>query len=544
MATSSYQPSTVGEFIVEAFRKELCGVWSLVEPERLHYGVLLDVTEQVAPSLCADVVEIARGWMPGLNVHGGTLLPDLNHFPSHIEDLDPLPLQLRQLLMESMDVYFTNMDLSEVYSLHPDLKTEFLTRTFSLHKQGVFSFCAQVMCMLEHIWQMRPTTDVVVGESGALEPISSRRPPTPMGPEGSVSRTLMAKHELVNQLQQAIRKIFFLEREVTVRARSEKEKISSEKEEKARCEKRLMDLNEKLKEQLRVRTEELKAAETKLMDVQRGIAHNKAMLSEKAKKIAVLEGQRENSSIKQEDLVQREKEYGKRLLQLAAEEDEALFRDSQRIKRLSHYIAAGTTVRGPTQGDVVTTRIPATVQKVQQEFEEFFSTREKQFEAVLKQYESDMDEKKAHLAALRDELIRTETTQECTRKGLLKETRNCRSVEVQAQLFSESMGAGVGPNSPSSVSSRPVPPTTARNKGARQRTGMPPSSRRLPRAPDPVLQRDTAKDKEKEAPSPEAARPATSEGPEEALSPVPPAPPTETKEPAPVAAPVAQQAAT
>merc|ERR1712139_102566 len=128
------------------------------------------------------------------------------------------------------------------------------------------------------------------------------------------------------------------ERELLVRSRAEKEKVSYEKAERAKAEARLMEINSQLEDRLRARTEELRKAGQKLIEAQRGMDHAKFLLEDKNKQIAKFEYKEQQRLKEEEQQNEREKEYGKRLLRLAIQEDAMKQREKYRLEKLQAYI--------------------------------------------------------------------------------------------------------------------------------------------------------------------------------------------------------------
>jgi hypothetical protein len=100
-------------------------------------------------------------------------------------------------------------------------------------------------------------------------------------------------------------------------------------------EKRLLGVNQALEERLRRRFEDFKEANERAYKLQHRVTHLEWLLEEKDRVAEELKQDNARLGRKQSDLLIRERDYGKRVLQLYVKETASIRRESQRVERLA-----------------------------------------------------------------------------------------------------------------------------------------------------------------------------------------------------------------
>jgi len=382
--------STFGEFICVAIRKELLQIWLREDPSSFDVEVVTAVSDAACAHVSADLIELVKGWLPSLVLEVQSPLVDLGngdggvaHSPAYAAELTMLTSSL-QLFFESAN-FFEPLQVGEqLGDLAPRVPPWFMD--FQLPTPSTFCLAAEIAPVL-----MRAQRS----SSGEDQAESAE----PEAPPGSQQETI------TRQLQQCRKRIFSLERELVVQSRTEKEKVTFEKAERAKSETRLMDINSQLEERLKARTEELRKAGQKLIEAQRGMDHAKFLLEDKNRQIAKFEYKEQQRLKHEEQQNEREREYGKRLLRLAIQEDVMKQREKYRLEKLQGFIKGEEQVEdlADSGADV---NMRSALDKMEDEFEVTFKQRQEKFDAALKDYERKVEEKKAQYDVLSKDVLK------------------------------------------------------------------------------------------------------------------------------------------
>lgn len=482
------QSNTVGELLVEVLGKELCHIWLRKDPGTFDLEVLHAVMARVGPSLASDMVELIQRWVPGLgSLECRTLLPDLRKFPPEIEDCPKLELAQRKLIAESLEVLLTGMQWSfaaddrewrhflQQYHETVAKSSSSVTTTskeqeilgkkaprflagglMSFPAESVAAVCGAVTLAVEHVLMFRPqvkaaaagTLEALVrgGDGGALA--LGRGEDDAAGAvkeQLAMDKALRSKEGLISELQRARRRMFEMERELVAKEHKKAEQVAWERGERERETSQLMQLNSILEDRLRKRTEEVKEQKRLVEDGKRRVEHVNSLLLEKHRKIEVLEHALGTSSRMTEDVLEREREYGRRMLRLRLAEDQSMQSQKLRIEKLQRLIRTEQSGGSPlgdeiplslTEGEShIAAQAKETLEKVEAEFDSFFEQRQEKFREALETYERRLGEKKSKFESTCQELLKAEAMQACVvSAGFGK--RQTRSIAAQVNFRS------------------------------------------------------------------------------------------------------------
>jgi len=274
-----------------------------------------------------------------------------------------------------------------------------------------------------------PYTDDEMGvDIGPL--IGSPRGEVPQ-PEPGSREELLAK-----QLQNYQRRIFLLERELMARSRSEKQKVATEKAERAKAEARLMEINSQLEERLKARTEDLRKTGQKLVEAQRSMNQTKWQLEDKIKAITKLEYKEENHLKEQNAFLEREKDLSKRLLRLAIQEDSMRQREEFRIDKLRGWLKGEQDTDSLSETDA-NINMEAALQKLEEHFELAFNRRQEKFQAALREHDRKLDEKRNQYNTLNREVVKLEvgSRKNINNRGSMGEQISSMVLDMDTQDF-------------------------------------------------------------------------------------------------------------
>mmetsp|Transcript_19955 Transcript_19955/g.43540 ORF Transcript_19955/g.43540 Transcript_19955/m.43540 type:complete len:621 (-) Transcript_19955:149-2011(-) len=379
---------TLEDYITGIIVKELWAsqLQRLEDSETFEPWPVEALVQRLAPSLASDVLSAATslGLLPAHSeVDPTSLLPDLDHFPAIAQDADGLTLAQRKLLLEVLTVVLDVFSDSNVVqqAMDEDPMLQGLALPL-LPGSGMPCVVAQIAAALEHLSILQPrdaqallhTPDVDLATWNRIHSINDR-------PAGS-------KQELVEELQQCRQQIFNLEKELVRQARVADLLANRGKRESDKAVERLLSVNVALEEKLKQRVEEQKVSSQQLIDLQRRVDHERWLLGEKDAKIADLEDALEGHVRMQEDLLRREKEYGKRLLRVQLQEFEGVCRNNERMRRLQSLMVAEQGVeiemaRDPTQKDVMDL-VQTVLQDLEHDLDVLFEERSLRLSAAIR----------------------------------------------------------------------------------------------------------------------------------------------------------------
>lgn len=391
--------STVGDFIAGVVLKELWAVQlqqctagaSGHAPTPFDPQAARDLLSRHSTSLARDVLDAARGWIPSVaDVQPSTLLPDLDQFPASAQDAEGMSVCQRKLLLEALELVLDEPIADGTEAEHQPL----------LPRTSIACVSAQVAAALEHFALLQPQT---AGPAHLREVDIDVSSWQRICDKGAEKPTPGSKQELIEELQGCRNRIFNLEREMVSQERLAASNASRQKRAGEKAISVLQATNRNLDDKLKVQGEEYSAMEKTLHDCDRRLTHEHRLAADKGKKIRVLEEELSRSVRMHEDLLRREKEYGKRILRLRVEEFAGLCRDHQRKKRLKNAILSmeisGQSEQAikdaePSEKDLADLA-RQTLDDLESEFDAFFADRQRKFAGMMAQHESSLEEKRA-----------------------------------------------------------------------------------------------------------------------------------------------------
>jgi hypothetical protein len=415
------QGISVGDFIESVLRKEILHIWLDRDPAPFDVEAVDALVQAWSPSIAEELLKIAKGWIPSLQLSVDSPLPDLGGTEDD-QDVSLVASYLaepaRLTVTESLQSFFgslcfpTEFPASSVFALRPELVQRLpawlCSQGFELPSDSVFCLSAEIgPVLLRAPSDEAATVDDAgegVDEDGRVDigsVVGSPRGDLPKPPAGS------REEQLAKQLQKYQRRIFLLERELMGRNRSEKEKVAYEKAERAKREARLMEINGQLEERLKARTEDLRKTGQKLVEAQRAMNQSKLHLEDKNKQIAKFEYREEIIQKEQDDFQLREKDLSRRLLRLAIQEDTMRQREEFRIDKLRAWLKGEENTESLTEDDAQI-NMRAALERLEDDFELTFKKRQDKFEAALREYDKRLDDKRNQYNGLHREVSKLE----------------------------------------------------------------------------------------------------------------------------------------
>lgn len=421
--------ATVGEYITGIVLKELGGVQLLrsdcpsVSAVPLHELLAAHV-----PDLAADLLETAAGWIPGLaDARPSTLLPDLDQFPPNVHEVDGLSVQHRKLLQEALEII-----LDAFQGAFLDLPGGLLAEGPLLPRPCIASIAAQVAMLIEHICWLRPRSAGCIVGDDSVDLSVWEQVCLPAG--AAVSRG--SKAELVEELQQCRQRIFQLEKELAKQGRSADAHQARARREHERDSARLLEVNHALEGKLRQQLVEVKGQKEKISDHEQRVKFEQWHIQEKCNRIEELEREVAGHRRKQDDMLVRERAYGRRILDLNLHEFESSCRNDQRIRNLGMALAESDRIgidgmRGvesskKTSPIMMSTQsenhladlAKETLGRLKRDFDEIFEEREKRFFSIVCSSEAALLDQQAQFEDIREQTYTETFGAVATRHGL------------------------------------------------------------------------------------------------------------------------------
>jgi len=409
---------TIGEFISASLRKEILHIWLQQDPAPLDADVVGALVISWSPSIAEELVQLVKGWIPGLLLGVDSPLSDfrgdggeegVSLAASYVAE------PARLTISESLQSFFESVHFSadppagSALALQPELvhrlPSWLLSPDFRLPADSVFCLSAEIGPVL--LRAPRDESLLDDGEMSQRAHFADEDADGPLigSPRREVLRPLPGSREetLAMRLQNYQRRIFRLERELMARSQSEKEKVATEKEERAKAEARLMEINCQLEERLKARTEDLRKTGQKLVEAQRGMNHTKWLLEDKNKAISKFEYKEEQHQKLQQEFNDREKKLSQRLLRLAVQEDTIRQKEDYRIDKLRGYLKGEEDVEALSDAYNKVNEA-AVLEKMEDDFELTFKKRTEKFEASLRDYDRRLEDKRNQYNSLNREV--------------------------------------------------------------------------------------------------------------------------------------------
>mmetsp|Transcript_46789 Transcript_46789/g.100175 ORF Transcript_46789/g.100175 Transcript_46789/m.100175 type:complete len:580 (-) Transcript_46789:45-1784(-) len=416
--------ATVGEYISSVVLKEL---WS-VQTDRYGSAVgprlegVKELLAKHAPDVTSDILDVATGWIPVLaNVTSSTMLPDLDMFPPAASEAETLSLQHRKLLHETFEILLDSFnDLGAGDSIN-DAKGPLLPRPC------IASISVQVAALLERlVWLRSQEPD------GASDNIGFDLAQLELAPANSGTVALRStKVELVNELQQCRQRIFFLEKDLSKQVRSAEATALRAKREHESTNTRLLEVNHAMGSKLKQQIQENKVINEKLLDYEQRIKFEKWRATEQSDRIEQLEKELAAFKLMQDDMLVREKQYGRRILNLHLHEFESTCRNDQRMRKLGKALA-GESKSTEMQAEIqqsetdLANLAQQTLERLKTEFNHIFDERQQRFFEVVRTSGESLQSQQAKLDGLREQTYMD--TFGCPSRSFLARSRKQRPV--------------------------------------------------------------------------------------------------------------------
>lgn len=330
-------PCTIAEYIYTVVLKEL---WTTQLVGHREEDTQADssfdprparaLMARAMPGLAQDVLQAVKGWIPAAaEIDPESLLPDLERFPRICDESDGLNITQRKLLFEALSIVLDvfNEPGANLPGVHGQL----------LPAASVASVAAQVAAALEHLTLVRPGCAAVPqnhGESVDFDALQKQGSATAVQRERSVPAP-GSKEELIREVHRCRKRVFDLERDFAGQQKITEALTARGKRDLETTEKRLLSVNQALEERLKRRFEDFKEANERAYKLQHRVTHLEWLLQEKDKVAEELKQDNVRLGRKQSDLLLRERDYGKRVLELYVKETASIKRESLRVERLA-----------------------------------------------------------------------------------------------------------------------------------------------------------------------------------------------------------------
>jgi len=421
--------TTVGEHIEGIILKELWCAQLLSQPELVDFDPAPSraLVEHFAPSIARDVLDAVRGWIPiAADLTPASLLPDLDQFPDSPQDEDGLTVWQRSIVHGASEIV---LDIFNDPGAAPNgCPTEMISPV--LPRSSLAAVAVQIAAMLEHLSLLHPQGAQAQLQGSDLDLAAWQHLCTFRG-EQPLAGT---KQQLVEELQQCRRQIFDLEKELVTQVKVAEAASSREKQECDKTVGRLLCLNAALEEKLKQRTEQYRCSSTRIETLQRQVQHEHLLVEEKSKKVRALEDELSKSGRMQADLLEREREYGNRILKLRMEEYEGMCEDHKRRKHLESVLKGESsdhdTLPVPRKEDLKGLA-EETLDGLLSEFATFFEDRQNNLLDLTHQCEDAINEKRRTTQIINEDM-QLQMSSFRSRKDASFVVRN--SVGVQVEL--------------------------------------------------------------------------------------------------------------
>jgi len=402
---SSQTCATVGQFISSIILKELLAgqLQQGRVPDPVGAQMLL---QQLAPSIAEDLLETSLSWIPvAAEVSSETLLPDLDRFPIVSQSVEGLTVHQRKLLLEAIEIILDVFNEPEAQGQDPE------TFKPSLPRPSMACIAAQVAMMLEHLTVLRRGQGRLSAAGGHLDGGDLDLAVLHQVHAAAGKPVRGSREDLMEEVQQCRKRIFEQQKELEAQAKAAGAGAARAKREHAQKASRMMSAFEN---QTKKQTEELKA---QVSDLVQRVTHEQWRAEQKAQQAKFLEEELAKQARMQDDMLVREKEYGKRILDLHLKEYESTARHDQRIKVMSKVMqedgsqVTRASTRKVEEGDnppelteaAIAELAKRTLEDLQQNFDGIFDKRLTHFKDSVKKSEARLAERQHRVQAVLDQ---------------------------------------------------------------------------------------------------------------------------------------------
>jgi len=388
----AYTTGTLGGFIGLVLRKELLGMLVQDEPSGLNGNHVDSIVSILAPNLTQKLIETARNRLPTLSVTAVSSLPEALPVSLQGGPCDPSELA------EELHCFLGSHDLVSAADARTNLKKVAAQISMShpwqrwlcagcallLPSDAVLVLCnmASFIILVAHKLSITSKSDLTGGSSVFL----------------SDGHSSLSGQQVPDDHANAMRcrkRIFALERELRVREQAASDRETFERAEWQRSEARLMDINKQLEGKLKTRTEELRRAGQKVIEVQRCLDDLRSQLSDKKKEIMQLNYYIEKGLEMQRHNHAREQEHSRAVLRHAARESISRAHSKNRADKLEKYVKGqdvAQLLRHPHPHPDSDNTDDMVVQ-LEDQFMQLVHRRKKQYDVALEDFDHKIEKK-------------------------------------------------------------------------------------------------------------------------------------------------------
>jgi len=337
---------------------------------------------RLAPALVQGALQAASSQVPGLaELTPASLLPDLDEFPPGVDEDDGLNVTQRRALFEALETVlsvFNDPSIDSGDSLVFPL----------LPRPSLACITTQVAAALEHCILLRPPAMTASLGERDLDLAAWQRS-FAWGVERQPSGR---KAELLEELLRSRQRVADLEKDVAAQVKQTELQNLKRKEVISR----FAHENKTLQGQLNELTELHKEANERIVDLERRVRHEQWLSEEKGQQIARLEERLLRLGRTQDDILMREKEYGKRILRLNIKEFQGICHDLTRIDRLERALdgGLGEDERPEVTESHLVDLAQQTLSSLEAEFDAHFDERQRRYEQAAQRCESSLEERR------------------------------------------------------------------------------------------------------------------------------------------------------
>lgn len=456
---SHWDPSqtcaTIGQFITNVVLKELVaaqlqqrGVGSDPSGDVASAHSLL---QSLAPNFAQDILETASGWIPAAaEVNPDSLLPDLDQFPAAPHNVEGLTVQQRKLLLEAIEIILDIFNDPNAERQDQEYLPPYLPRP------SFACIAAQVSTVLEHLVLLRPQSAAAACHQTDLDLAAWQR----VHAAGREHSQRGSREELVEEVQHCRQRIFELEKELAVQANTAAASAARAKREHTQMATRLLNVNRALELKTKQQTHDAKDLRQEVWALEKKLTQEKWRVEQKVEETQKLEDELSKQLRMQDDMLVREKEYGRRILHLHLNEFESTVRNDHRLKTLSSVMngrtrpasssphqagpdgepqfssddGRGIWDKAELTADDLADLSQRTLQGLERDLEGIFEERQRRFKEVVKKYETRLQETQRRFQAICEQTRREamlEGQKANTKGGKFAPKRSTVDQEVQ-----------------------------------------------------------------------------------------------------------------
>jgi len=318
-----------------------------------------------------------------------------------VNEVDGLTVQHRKLLQEALEIILDTFN--DPGAAVPWLVGGFLEWPL-LPRPSIASISAQVATVIEHLSWLRPHNLATLMSDSELDLSMWERVCSPAGHAAAKS----TKAELVDELQQFRQRIFHLEKELGKQVQTTDAITSRARREHERTSTRLLEVNHALEGKLKQQLADNQSYKEKISDYENRIKHEHWRVQEQSDRIERTEKELAEFKRMQGDMLVREKEYGRRILDLHLHEFESACRNDQRMRKLAQALSTESRpleqVNADQGGEAdLADLAKETLARLKHDFEEIFEERQRRFFEVIRTSELRLHEQQQSADDIREQ---------------------------------------------------------------------------------------------------------------------------------------------